>query len=117
MTTSSTTRSADCVARSSATLHIPNWHAASFVDGRLSSPSCCTMTNRPCSQPWSCRWAEGVPIKTHVLTLLHRLIDDKMIGGPPLDTSQALVLHREPKANVKRFDGLRAQIVGGRHAS
>lgn len=61
--------------------------------------------------------AEGVPTKTHVLNLLHRLVDGKVIGGPPLDTPQALVLHREPKANVERYDGLRTQIAGGRHAS
>ena len=61
--------------------------------------------------------SEGVPTKTHVLNLLHRLIDGKVIGGPPLDTPQALALHREPKANVERYDGLRAQIAGGRHAS
>ncbi len=61
--------------------------------------------------------AEGVPTKTHVLNLLHRLVDGKVIGGPPLDTPQALALHREPKANVERYDGLRAQIVRGRHAS
>jgi hypothetical protein len=60
---------------------------------------------------------EGVPTRTHVLNLLHRLIDGKVIGGPPLDTPQALALHREPKANVESYDGLRAQIVGGRHAS
>ena len=51
--------------------------------------------------------AEGVPTKTHVLNLLHRLVDGKVIGGPPLDTPQALVLHREPKANVERYDGPR----------
>jgi hypothetical protein len=61
--------------------------------------------------------AEGVPTKTHVLNRLHRLVDGKVIGGPPLDTPQALALHREPKANVERYDGLRAQIAGGRHAS
>ncbi len=60
---------------------------------------------------------EGVPTKTHVLNLLHRLIDGKVIGGPPLDTPQALALHLEPKANVERYDGLRSEIVGGRHAS
>ena len=60
---------------------------------------------------------EGVPTKTHVLNLLHRLVDGKVIGGPPLDTPQALILHREPKANVERYDGLRTQIAGGRHAS
>ena len=61
--------------------------------------------------------AEGVPTKTHVLNLLHRLIDGKAVGGPPLDTPQALALHCEPKANVERYDGLRVQIAGGRHAS
>jgi hypothetical protein len=61
--------------------------------------------------------AASVPTKTHVLNLLHRLVDGKVVGGPPLDTPQALILRREPKANVERYDGLRAQIVGGRHAS
>ena len=60
---------------------------------------------------------EGVATKTHVLNLLHRLIDGKVVGGPPLDTPQALILRREPKANVERYDGLRAQTAGGRHAS
>ena len=59
----------------------------------------------------------GVPTKTHVLNLLHRLVDGKTIGGPSIDTPQALTLRREPKANVERYDGLRAQIAGGRHAS
>lgn len=58
-----------------------------------------------------------VPTKTHVLNLLHRLIDGKTIDGPTLDTPQALILKHEPKANVARYDGLRAQIAGGRHAS
>lgn len=55
--------------------------------------------------------------RAFVLNLLHRLVDGKVIGGPPLDTPQALALHREPKANVARYDGLRAEITGGRHAS
>jgi transposase len=59
----------------------------------------------------------GVPTKTHVLNLLHRLIDGKTTNGPTLDTPQALILKHEPKANVARYDGLRAQIAGGRHAS
>ena len=46
-----------------------------------------------------------------------RLVDGKVIGGPPLDTPQALALRREPKANVERYDGLRTQAAGGRHAS
>jgi hypothetical protein len=61
--------------------------------------------------------AEGVPTRTPVLNLLHRLVDGKVVGGPPLDTPRALALHREPKANVERYDGLRARIAGGHHAS
>ena len=61
--------------------------------------------------------AEGVATKTHVLNLLHRLVDGKVIGGPPLDTPQALALRREPKANVERYDGLRTPVAGGHHAS
>lgn len=61
--------------------------------------------------------AEGVATKTHVLNLLHRLVDGKVIGGPPLDTPQALALRREPKANVERYDGLRTSVAGGHHAS
>jgi transposase len=60
--------------------------------------------------------AEGVATKTHVLNLLHRLIDGK-VTGPELDTPQALILRREPKANVERYDGLRTHLAGGRHAS
>jgi len=61
--------------------------------------------------------AEGLATKTHVLNLLHRLIDGKTIGGPDIDTPQALILQREPEANVERYDGLRVRTAGGRHAS
>ncbi len=61
--------------------------------------------------------AEGVATKTHVLNLLHRLIDGKTTGGPDIDMPQALILQREPEANVERYDGLRARTAGGRHAS
>ena len=61
--------------------------------------------------------AEGVPTKKHVLNILHRLIDGKTTEGPDIDTPQSLILHREPKANVERYDGLRARNTGGRHAS
>jgi len=61
--------------------------------------------------------AEGVATKTHVLNLLHRLIDRKVPGSPGIDTPQALALHSEPKANVERYDGLRTQKAGGHHAS
>jgi len=60
---------------------------------------------------------EGVATKTHVLNLLHRLIDGKTSNGPNLDTPQALNLKHEPKANVERYDDLRMQLTGGRHAS
>ena len=59
----------------------------------------------------------GVPTKTHVLNLLHRLVDGKTTNGPNIDTPQALTLRCEPKANVERYDGLRAQIAGAGHAS
>jgi transposase len=61
--------------------------------------------------------AEGVATKTHVLNILHRLIDGKPTAGPELDTPLTLALRREPKANVERHDGLRTQVAGGRHAS
>ena len=61
--------------------------------------------------------AEGVATKTHVLNILHRLIDGKTTNGPSIDTPQALILRREPKANVARYDALRGQNAGGRHAS
>ena len=61
--------------------------------------------------------AEGVTTKTHVLNILHRLIDGKTTGDPDVATPQALTLKREPKADVGRYDGLRTQIAGGRHAS
>lgn len=61
--------------------------------------------------------AEGVPTKTHVLNILHRLVDTKPVGNPDLDTPHALALRVEPKANVERYDGLRSQIAGGSHAS
>jgi hypothetical protein len=43
-----------------------------------------------------------------VQNLLHRLIDGKTTDGLDIDTPQALTLLREPKANVERYDGLRA---------
>jgi transposase len=36
--------------------------------------------------------SEGVPTKTHVLNLLHRLIHGKATRGPDIDTPQALIL-------------------------
>ena len=55
----------------------------------------------------------GVPTKTHVLNLLHRLVDGKSIMPPTIDAPQALMLTNEPQANVERYDALRRV----RHAS
>jgi len=46
--------------------------------------------------------ADGVPAKTHVLNLLHRLVDCKFTGSHPLDTPQALSLNREPRPGAAR---------------
>ncbi len=56
---------------------------------------------------------DGVPTKTHVLNVLHRLIDGKAPPAPPIDAPQALRLDKEPKADVERYDTLREV----RHAS
>ena len=61
--------------------------------------------------------SDGVATKTHVLNILHRLIDGRVTDSPTIDTPQALLLRREPKANVERYDDLRACSTGGRHAS
>ena len=57
----------------------------------------------------------GVPTKTHILNLLHRLVDGKADKVARIDAPQALVLHREPEPNVERYDALRAKDL--RHAS
>ncbi|MBZ5762306.1 IS21 family transposase [Rhizobium sp. VS19-DR104.2] len=58
----------------------------------------------------------NVPTKTHVLNLLHRLVDGKSVTPPTIDAPQALVLTNEPKANVERYDALR-KTTEVRHAS
>ena len=58
----------------------------------------------------------GVPTKTHVLNLLHRLTDGKPSVSPTIDAPQALTLTNEPKANVERYDALR-KTAEVRHAS
>lgn len=59
--------------------------------------------------------AAGVPTKTHILNLLHRLVDGKAPTVPPINAPQALSLTCEPKADVERYDTLRRK--GMRHAS
>jgi len=49
----------------------------------------------------------GIATKTHILNLLHRLIDGKPGTVAPIDALQALSLRTEPKANTSRYDGLR----------
>jgi len=58
----------------------------------------------------------GVPTKTHILNLLHRLVDGKSTVIAPVEAPQALVLGKEPQANVERYDTLRADKEV-RHAS
>jgi transposase len=57
----------------------------------------------------------GVPTKTHILNLLHRLIDGKADKVDRIDAPQALSLRREPEPNVERYDALRGKEL--RHAS
>jgi hypothetical protein len=47
----------------------------------------------------------GVATKTHVLNLLHRLIDGKTTDGPDIDTPHALTLMREPICNDGSVSG------------
>ena len=56
-----------------------------------------------------------VPTKTHVLNILHRLIDGKADRTARIDAPEALSLRREPKADVQRYDALRGKDL--RHAS
>ena len=49
----------------------------------------------------------GVPTKTHILNILHRLLNGKPISVAAIDAPQALSLRHEPKANVARYDTLR----------
>ena len=60
--------------------------------------------------------SDGVATKTHVLNILHRLIDGRVTDSPTIDTPQALLLRREPKANVERYDDLRLVSVDPPHA-
>jgi transposase len=57
----------------------------------------------------------GVPTKTHIINILHRLTDGHAPPASPIDAPQALRLEREPVANVERYDNLRDREV--RHAS
>lgn len=59
----------------------------------------------------------GAPTKTHILNLLHRLVDGKPPTPTPIEAPQALSLNREPRADVQRYDALRDATQESRHAS
>jgi transposase len=56
----------------------------------------------------------GVPTKTHVLNLLHWLIDETPAGTPEVALPTGVALIEEPRANVERYDGLRGGTPGAR---
>ncbi|HTR11855.1 MAG TPA: IS21 family transposase, partial [Roseiarcus sp.] len=58
----------------------------------------------------------GAPTKTHILNVLHRLVDGKPVDAPPVNPPNALALTTEPQANVERYDALR-KAREARHAS
>ena len=58
----------------------------------------------------------GAPTKTHILNVLHRLVDGKPVDAPPVKPPNALTLTTEPQANVDRYDALRKDREV-RHAS
>lgn len=63
--------------------------------------------------------SDGAPTKTHILNILHRLVDGKSSIPPTVNAPQALSLTSEPRADVERYDLLRneATIEESRHAS
>ena len=50
-------------------------------------------------------------------TRAQALIDGTPLSTPTIPAPAALTLTTEPQANVERYDALRSQIAGGRHAS
>lgn len=62
--------------------------------------------NRLCSLQWSWHWSHRAASKTHILNVLHRLLDGKPAPAP-VTSPQALKLSVEPQANVLRYDQLR----------
>ena len=74
------------------------------------------MTSRLYWLPWNWRWRLACQTKTHILNLLHRLVDGKPIDPLPVNPPNALTLTTEPQANVGRYDDLR-KAREARHAS
>ena len=56
---------------------------------------------------------DGAPTKTHVLNLLHRLVDGKSPDIAKVEAPQALALAKEPQADVERYDALREPSTVG----
>jgi hypothetical protein len=50
-------------------------------------------------------------------TFCHWGVGFEATNGPDIDTPEALARRREPRADVGRYDALRARTAGGRHAS
>ncbi len=61
--------------------------------------------------------SDGAPTKTHILNLLHRLIDGKPPATSTIKAPHSLTLDREPRADVERYDALREAMQEARHAS
>jgi hypothetical protein len=61
--------------------------------------------------------SDGAPTKTHILNLLHRLIDGKPSATSTIKAPHSLTLDREPRADVERYDALRVAMQEARHAS
>jgi hypothetical protein len=60
---------------------------------------------------------DGAPTKTHVLNLMHRLIDGKSAEVGKVEAPQALTLAKGPRADVERYEALRNADEEARHAS
>jgi hypothetical protein len=53
--------------------------------------------------------SDGVPTKTHILNVLHRVLDGKSSTTPTIETPEALTLTIEPIADAARYDHLRLE--------
>ena len=58
----------------------------------------------------------GAPTKTHILNLLHRLVDGKPTDTPTIKVPQALTLTTESRADVEQHEAL-CKVREARHAS
>jgi len=102
------------------------WYVCDRAHGDRGEPNCQSIAGPPIDEAIGALVIEqmtpaavelalevGVPTKTHVLNILHRLTDGKAPPIAPIDAPQALRLAQEPLADVGRYDNLREL----RHAS